>query len=224
METAAIYDVHGNISALEAVLRDIHAIGIDEIIIGGDVVPGPFPHECFEILRTSRIPVSAIRGNGEHAVLDVLNGDEPASVPRQAWPLIEWSAAHLTADDRKWIESWPSTLTRKIGGKDVMFCHATPRNDTEIFTRETDETALLPVFEGVAASTIVCGHTHMQFDRMVGTRRVINAGSVGMPFGVPGAYWLFIDNDAELRRTDYDLDPAAARVRTSAYVQAEQFA
>jgi hypothetical protein len=107
---------------------------------------------------------------------------------------------------------------------EVLFCYATPRNDTVIFTRRTLESRLLPVFEGVNVGLVVCGHTHMQFDRMVGRTRIVNAGSVGMPFGEPGAYWLLVGPDVELRRTSYDLTRAAARVRETDYPQADEFA
>jgi hypothetical protein len=83
----------------------------------------------------------------------------------------------------------------------VLFCHATPRDDNEIFTRLTPEEILLPIFEGQDARLIVCGHTHMQFDRMIGKVRVLNAGSVGMPFGEPGAYWLLLEPDVQLQHT-----------------------
>jgi diadenosine tetraphosphatase ApaH/serine/threonine PP2A family protein phosphatase len=106
----------------------------------------------------------------------------------------------------------------------VLFCHATPRNDTEIFTRLTPDDRLLPIFEGLDVSLVVCGHTHMQFDRMIGTTRVVNAGSVGMPFGEPGADWVLLDIDVQLRHTRYDLSRAADRVRTTTCPQAEGFA
>jgi diadenosine tetraphosphatase ApaH/serine/threonine PP2A family protein phosphatase len=76
----------------------------------------------------------------------------------------------------------------------------------------------------VDAELVVCGHTHVQFDRRIGATRVINAGSVGMPFGRAGADWLLLGPDAELRHTDYDLEAAAARIRRTAYPQAEAFA
>jgi diadenosine tetraphosphatase ApaH/serine/threonine PP2A family protein phosphatase len=106
----------------------------------------------------------------------------------------------------------------------VTFCHATPRNDTEIFSRETPDEKLIPIFDTIGASVVVCGHTHMQFDRIIGSTRVVNAGSVGMPFGKPGAYWLLLDNGLKLKRTDYDLEKAAQRIRGTDYPQAEQFA
>ena len=106
----------------------------------------------------------------------------------------------------------------------MLFCHATPRSDTEIFTRRTPEPALLPVFSGLDVPLIVCGHTHMQFERRVGDVRVVNAGSVGMPFGAPHADWLLLDGGVELRHTSYDLEAAAARVRDTDYPRADEFA
>ena len=123
------------------------------------------------------------------------------------------------------IAAWPSTLRIAIDGLgDVVFCHATPRNDTEIFTRNTAVDRLLPIFGGLGAALAVCGHTHMQFDRTIGSVRVVNAGSVGMPFGNPGAYWLLLGPDVELRRTPYDYAAAADRIRSTAYPKAEEFA
>jgi len=71
---------------------------------------------------------------------------------------------------------------------------------------------------------VVCGHTHMQFDRRVDDVRIVNAGSVGMPFGEAGAYWLLLGLNAELLRTEYDLADASARIRATEYPQAEEFA
>jgi diadenosine tetraphosphatase ApaH/serine/threonine PP2A family protein phosphatase len=106
----------------------------------------------------------------------------------------------------------------------VLFCHATPRSDDEIFTRLTAENRLVPIFEGLDVPLDVCGHTHMQFDRAVGVTRVVNAGSVGMPFGEVGAYWLLLDPDVVLRHTPYDLSHAAARIRSTSYPRADEFA
>jgi diadenosine tetraphosphatase ApaH/serine/threonine PP2A family protein phosphatase len=94
----------------------------------------------------------------------------------------------------------------------------------ECFTRLTPEHLLVPVFERTGARVVVCGHTHMQFDRAIGSTRVVNAGSVGMPFGTPGADWLLLGPAVELRHTPYDLEAAAMRIRTTRYPQAEEFA
>jgi hypothetical protein len=89
----------------------------------------------------------------------------------------------------------------------------------------TPEDRLAPVFGDDDASMVVCGHTHMPFDRMVGRVRVVNAGSVGMPFAPPpGAYWLLLGPDVQLQRTDYDFAKAAARMRGTTYPQLEDLA
>ena len=106
----------------------------------------------------------------------------------------------------------------------MLFCHSTPRSETEVFTRLTAEDRLLPLFEPLQVAVVVCGHTHMQFDRMIGRTRVVNAGSLGMPFGEPGAYWLLLGSDVQLRHTPYDLAKAAERIRETNYPQAEEFA
>jgi predicted phosphodiesterase len=123
------------------------------------------------------------------------------------------------------LASWPETLRVEIPGLgEVLFCHATPRNDIEIFTRLTPEDRLRPIFEPLGVSLVVCGHTHMQFDRTIGTIRVVNAGSVGMPFGEPGAHWLLLGPDVRLRHTSYDLANAAERIRDTSYPHAVEFA
>jgi predicted phosphodiesterase len=123
------------------------------------------------------------------------------------------------------IETWPPTVSADVDGiGSVLFCHATPRNDTDIFTRLTPEERLVPIFEGVDAKLVVCGHTHMQFDRTIGRTRVVNAGSVGMAFGATGAHWLLLGPDVTLRRTAYDLERAAERIRGTSYPQADEFA
>ena len=138
---------------------------------------------------------------------------------------MRWNAEQLRPEEQQLLASWPLTLRVEIPGiGGVLFCHATPRNDTEIFTRLTPEDRLLPIFGTLDVALAVCGHTHMQFDRTVGTVRVVNAGSVGMPFGEPGAYWLLLGPDVQLRRTSYDLAKAAARIRATMYPQAEEFA
>lgn len=110
--------------------------------------------------------------------------------------------------------------------RSALFCHATPRNDVDCFTRTTPADRLQATFASVAAHAVVCGHTHMQFDRHVGRYRVVNAGSVGQPFAGPrGAYWLLLDGgDVQLRRTDYDFESAADRLRTRGYPHVEELA
>ncbi len=225
MRVAAIYDIHGNLPALEAVLQEIRQAEVDHVVVGGDVVPGPMPRETLAYLLDLGIPVQCIHGNGEVAVLEQMAGREPAGVPEPYRPIVRWTAQQLHPEYERLLVGWPKTLRVEIGGLgEVLFCHATPRNENECFTRLTPEERLLPVFEGLNVAVVVCGHTHMQFDRMIGGTRVVNAGSVGMPFGEPGADWLLLGPEVQLRHTAYDLAKAAERIRETNYPQARDFA
>ena len=99
----------------------------------------------------------------------------------------------------------PTHATLSVDGLgDVFFCHATPRNDVDFFTDVTPEERLLPVFADVAAATIVCGHSHLQFERNVGDKHIINAGSIGMAYeDEPGAYWVLLGPAIEFRRSPF---------------------
>ncbi len=228
MRVAAIYDIHGNLPALEAVLVNLRRENVDMVVVGGDVFPGPMPAETLACLLGLDVPVTFIRGNGDREVLARMSGTETewfSSATEQWRRPIQWSAEQLRTQDQELLAAWPSVCQLRIDGLgDVMFCHATPRNDTEIFTRLTAAEQLLPIFEPHNVPVVVCGHTHMQFDRRIGQTRVVNAGSVGMPFGNPGAYWILLGPGVDFRRTEYDLDGAVRRVSATSYPDAEQFA
>jgi len=225
MRTAAIYDIHGNLPALEAVLREIRQVGVDRVVVGGDVVPGPMVREILICLADLKVPVQFIQGNCEVAVLAEMAGGDPGPLPEQAREEVRWTAQQLQPVDEALFASWPKTVCLDIGGLGaVLFCHGTPRHENECFTRLTPEDRLLPIFQGLDVSVVVCGHTHMPFDRMVGRTRVVNAGSVGMPFGRAGADWLLLGPHVELRHTSYDLAAAAERIRDTKYPQAQDFA
>src|SRR6266404_3736593 len=225
MRVAAIYDIHGNLPALEAALQEVRQANVNQLVVGGDVVPGPMPLETINCLLALDIPVQFIQGNGEVDVLAQMAGMEVSRVPEQFRDVVRWSALQLRPEHRQLLANWPPTCRVEIPSLgEVLFCHATPRSDTEIFTRLTREDRLLPVFEGLDVPVVVCGHTHMQFDRTIGNVRVVNAGSVGMPFEEPGAYWLLLGPDVQLRHTRYDLAKAAERIRKTKYPQARDFA
>jgi putative phosphoesterase len=190
MRVATLYDVHGNLPALEAVLAEIPADAT--IVVGGDVVlGGTHPSETLERLRGLGDRVVWIRGNADRE----LKPGEPALAPAG---LLDATRAALTGEQIDFLYGQP--LTAQIDR--VLFCHATPRNDLDIFTERTPEDRLVEIFAGVDADVVVCGHTHMQFERTIAGKRVINSGSVGMPYeNEPGAYWLL---DLEHRRTGYD--------------------
>ena len=207
MRVAALYDVHGNLPALEAVLAEVATQSIDAIVCGGDVVWGPRPGECLRRLRAAGAVF--VRGNCErHLVERVSDVDR-------------WSAEQLTADELGFVGALP--LTVRLA--DVLYCHATPRDDDEILTRLTPDDAVAAALVGVDAGTVVFGHTHQQLERRVGGIRLVNAGSVGLPYeGRRGAFWAIVADEVELRRTEYDVDAAAADAEAVEFPALEQFA
>jgi predicted phosphodiesterase len=216
---AALYDIHGNLPALEAVLDEVRRERVDRVVVGGDVVPGPMAGEALARLRTLDVPVEFIQGNCEVAVLAEIGLGDPAWYRRLPEPVkstMRWQARQLDVETHALFATWPLTCrvtVRELG--DVLFCHATPRHENEIFTALTPAEALQPIFDAAGAAVVVCGHTHMPFDRIIGTTRVLNGGSIGMPFGEPGADWLLLGPGVEFRHTPYDLDAAAARIRAT---------
>jgi predicted phosphodiesterase len=197
MRVAALYDVHGNPPALEAVLAEVP--DDTAIVVGGDVAAGPYPAEAVELLRALGDRVRWIRGNADRELDPSEQGLAPPDV-------IGWVRDQLSEEQIAFLHGLPERLDLDVDGVGrVLFCHATPQNDTDIFLEETAEERVAPSFAGVEADLVVCGHTHMQFDREIAGIRVVNAGSVGMAYDDgPGAYWLALGPDIEHRRTAYD--------------------
>lgn len=224
MRIAALYDIHGNLPALEAVLADALESSVDEILVGGDICPGPMCGRVLSRLLELDQPVRFLRGNGDRAVLEAASGRALEVIPEAHREAIFESAEQLGPDALDLMRGWPASIRRNIDGLGaVLFCHATPESDQTIFTRRTPEARLSQLFASANADLVVCGHTHMQFELSVDGIRIINAGSVGMPFGRPGAYWLLLGPEPELKRTDYDLTAAARRLRAGGDSHAEAF-
>ena len=222
MRVAALADVHGNLPALEAVLAEVEREHPDVIVFCGDVASGPMPVETIDVVRG--VPGALfVRGNADRGLVDEFDGREKGPMPG---PLAGWAAKQLDTPRRDFLASFAPTVT--VNGVDglgrVLFCHATPRNDTDVFTVETSDDRLGFLMSTADADVVVCGHTHMQFDRRVGARRIVNAGSVGMAYGGPGAYWVMLGPGVSLRRVDYDREEAAARMRANGAADADQFA
>jgi putative phosphoesterase len=222
---AALYDIHGNLSALHAALRAVDDAHVDSVIFGGDLALGPFPREVMDAVMTLDGDIRFIRGNCDRLVVDAYDGRDLSKVPPQIRRAIEWTAGQIDDEHRDFLEALPLTTTLDVESMgNVLFCHATPRSDEELFTVRTPVERMRPMLENVTATTIVCGHTHMQFDRSVDGKRIVNAGSVGMPYGAVGAHWLLLGPGVELVRTEYALEQAADAVRHSGYPGAEEFA
>ena len=237
MRVAALYDIHGNLPALEAVLTEVNKIGIDQIVVGGDVLPGPMPNETLKRLMHLDLPVHFIHGNGELAILEQITALKTGSAitywgttsgkppPEADQEIYQWTARQLEPESASEISSWQKTFQLEIEGLGtVLFCHATPRSETELFTRLTPEDHLIPLFENLTVAVVICGHTHMQFDRQIGNTRVVNAGSVGESFGDPGAYWALLGPDIQLKHTSYNLDLAVQQILATSHPQAQAVA
>jgi predicted phosphodiesterase len=199
----ALYDIHGNVDALEAVLAD--APEPDVILVGGDAVPGAFCVATLDRLAGARW----IRGNGEREVAAAV-GAPPAAPDDMAAVTAALSAQELGAERARGLGEVP--LTVELDG--VLYCHATPQSDEQMLTRISPEERYAEALDGVNVGVVVAGHTHQQDDRRVGDIRFINAGSVGLPYeGDSAARWLWVaDGVPELRETQYDGAAAGRRI------------
>lgn len=216
MRVAALYDVHGNWPALAAVLDEVDAIGVDAIVVGGDVASGPFPVETLDALRAR--DAWFVRGNADR-VLDLRGANTG-----EAWVRARhWVAERLGAERLAFLAGLPLDLTLELELGPVRFCHGAPGSDELAITRLTPDERLRGLLAGVDELFVVCGHTHVQFDRSVDGIRVVNAGSVGAPYEAePAAYWALLDADVELRRTDYDLAAALEAIAATEYPRAAE--
>jgi len=209
MNVLALYDIHGNVDALEAVLADERAGDADVVLVGGDAVPGPFAQHTLARLEALTIPVRWIRGNGEREVAEAVDGPEPADDDLAA-RTAAITATEIGDDAARALGDVPLTL--ELDG--VLYCHASPRRDDEMLTRLSPPERWKQVLDGVDHELVVAGHTHQQDDRTVGGTRFINAGSVGLPYeGDSAARWLWVaDGVPELRATVYDGAGAGRRI------------
>ena len=190
-------------------------IGEAQLVFGGDLAAGPLPAQTLD--RIMELDALVLRGNADR---------ELPSDPLPAGGLIdEWVGAQLDDRHREYIAALPGQIELDVEGVGhVLFCHGSPRSDEEMILRTTPDEWLRDMLAGVEADVVVCGHTHMQFDRTVDLWRVVNAGSVGLAYGAPGAHWLALGPDVKHRRTPYDANAFADRVKTLEWPIAERFA
>lgn len=201
MKVAALYDVHAMPHALEAVLRDVEEEEVDLVVFGGDLIYGPFPQRAIELAHA--VPGARfVRGNCERAP-------------------DEWDREQLGSDELRRLAELP--LSVSIDG--VLYCHAAPDDDTTITTAATPDDVVRATFGDVQEVVVVIGHTHHQFDRQLDGTRVVNAGSVGMPYeDEVAAFWTVVeDREPSFRRTPFDVERAAAETSMSGWPQAEEF-
>jgi predicted phosphodiesterase len=217
VRVAALYDVHGNLPALEAVLAGLDPA--DTIVVGGDVVGGAFPAETVERLRALGERARWVRGNAERELVEPATG--AAAAPAEE---LARTRAQLSRDQVDFLYGLPPQLELDVAGVGrVLFCHATPSSDLDLVTPLTPDERIDALLAGVDADLVVAGHTHMQDRR----GRWLNAGSVGMPYeDADGAFWALLGPGVELRRTAYDRGalegyeyPRATRNEAAAYFE-----
>lgn len=223
MIVAALYDIHGNLPALDAVLEEIDILGVDRLVIGGDVAYGPFLRQTLERLMALGERVTWLRGNTDRELVACFDGDA-SLLPDDLRQAGEWEARQITSVHRDFLASLPfQQVLNVIGLGETLFCHASPRSDIESLTAATSPERLRRILANVTQKTVVCGHTHAQFDRSVDGVRVINAGSVGLPNDEPGAYWALLGPTVELQRTPYNRALTVSLIQASGHPLAETF-
>jgi predicted phosphodiesterase len=225
---AALYDVHGNLPALRAVLGEVEREAIDLLVFGGDIAGGPMPRETLECMqpfapRRARF----IRGNGDRETVDAFDQGR-RDVEREVGMsdrIDAFVASQITTDQRDFLAAFEPTVTIDIDGLGpTCFCHGTPASDTAMITTATTDERLEEIVSTTLEPLVVCGHTHRQFDRTVGSHRIVNAGSVGLPYeGSAAAYWAVIGPEVSLRRTEYDLPSALEEMRRPGCPDLEEF-
>jgi predicted phosphodiesterase len=213
VRVAALCDIHGNVPALDAVLADVDAAGVDLIVWGGDVAAGPMPAETLARMRERG--GRYVMGNADRQMVEDFDaGRRPEDADNDMRRALWLAVSRIDRADRDFLTSFEPTVTVEVDDLGpVLFCHGSPRSDEEMITRATPPERLAPMLEGVGERIVVCGHTHQQFDLRCGDQRVLNAGSVGMPYeGVAAAFWLLLGPGIDLRRTHYDAAAAVAQM------------
>jgi predicted phosphodiesterase len=222
MRVAVLADIHANLPALEAVLAEPDIAGADRVVLLGDIALGPMPAESLDLLASLGERAVWVHGNCEREVVSAYDG-RLAPGPNADAALA--TAALLERRHRDLLDGLPLTVTLDVDGLGpVLFCHATPRRDDEFVLVDSPMAVWDRALVGVEEQVVVMGHTHMPFDRLVGGRRAVNPGSVGMSYGAPGACWALLGPTVQLRRTRYDEERAAEVIRSGSYPAAADWA
>jgi putative phosphoesterase len=202
---AVVADVHGNAPALEAVLAEADREGAELLVSCGDLTWGPLPRETLRLVEPWRARARFVRGNADRA-LGEDDGDRA-----------EWLRARHGEEGIALVTAFePAVVVEHDSLGPIRFTHGSPRSDEECVTVRTPEERVREFLAGVDEQVVFTAHTHVQYDRVVDGTRLVNAGSVGLPYeDRPGAYWALVADDVELRRTEYDVERAVELYRES---------
>jgi putative phosphoesterase len=219
---AVLADIHGNLPALDAVLAEPEVAAADRVVLLGDIALGPLPGPTLDRLAGLGERAVWVHGNCEREMVTAYDG---GVIPGPNGPSAAASAALIGRAHRDRLDGLPLTVTLEVEGLGpVLFCHASPRRDDEMVLVDSPPERWAEVLAEVTAPTVVCGHTHMPFDRLAAGRRVLNPGSVGMPYGHPGAAWAVLGPSVTLRQTAYDAEAAARAIAASGHADAREWA
>jgi predicted phosphodiesterase len=207
---AVLSDVHGVLPVLEAILAEPDVGAADLVVVTGDHVAGPMPAETLDALVGVGERCVLVRGNADRELVGIAAG---GSSPH---PESVWAAGALRPDQLQRLARLPHPVTLDLEGfGPTVFCHGTPRDDDEVVLVDSPPERWTEVLGGLDEDvrTVVCGHTHMPFARLVDRRLVVNPGSVGMPYGRVGGAWALLRNgQVALRHTEIDTDAICARI------------
>ncbi len=216
---AVISDIHGNLGALEAVLKDLDRLGPSQIIVAGDLaLGGPHPAECVELIRRRGFPT--IRGNTDEWL---------TTKPRDVTDAIGWTSAQLSDADRRYLAGLPFLWRLPHHAGDLVVVHATPWSIADVVRQDAPERLVTRVFAEAGAAAVAYGHIHIAYVREVAGKVLLNPGSVGLPFdGDQRASSAVLDAEggkwrASLRRVAYDVAGVLEASRRSANPDRERF-
>lgn len=213
---AVLSDIHGVLPAVEAVLAEPDVVAAELVVLTGDLAAGPMPVQTLELLASLGDRALWLRGNADRELVELARGGQFSTADPIAW----WAASQLSPDLLARLDALPLIQTLAVRGLgEVLFCHATPRDDEEIVLVDSSISRWQEVLDGLpeAVRMVACGHTHMPFVRLVDRRLVVNPGSIGMPYGASGAHWALLGGGGggsavQLRRTEFDVEKACARI------------
>ena len=207
---AVLSDIHGVLPALEAVLNEPDVMSSELIVITGDHAAGPQPVKVLDRLRELGDKALLVRGNADRELVALARNEQQAV--EEAWEIDLWAARQLRPEDVELLAGLPHPITLDVDGfGKVVFCHGTPRDDNEVVLVDTRLERWEEIFAELPddVRTVVCGHTHMPFTRLVDERLVVNSGSIGMPYGRAGSPWVLLQGgQVHLRHTRFNIDSA----------------
>jgi len=230
MRIAFISDIHGNFTALQAVLADIKNQGADEIICLGDTISlGPQPLETLNALK--EFCSAYIMGNHDEAILDPERAPD-LEITEHLVPDLYWCREQLSTNEFDFIKSFKGTHEIKFpNGIQLLAFHGSPNSTTDIIQATTSSELLDEYFAGQASTVFIGGHSHIQMFRRYGKKLILNTGSVGNAFEfafspgnpprlLPWAEYAIIDQadntfNVDLRRVYFDIEALLKVVKVS---------